>query len=145
MRQKILKELLQNRDSFISGSQLGERLGISRVAIWKHIEALKEEGYDINGVSGRGYQLEDSGIIIPDEIMAGLPQQLIGSQIYYYPRLDSTNEALKRCRKVRYMWLENKKRARDGGVENGNPPPVDYGFPFYCDQLYLYPRRPYYH
>ena len=96
MRQKILKELLQNRDSFISGSQLGERLGISRVAIWKHIEALKEEGYDINGVSGRGYQLEDSGIIIPDEIMAGLPQQLIGSQIYYYPRLDSTNEALKR-------------------------------------------------
>ncbi|HBQ26962.1 MAG TPA: biotin--[acetyl-CoA-carboxylase] ligase [Syntrophomonas sp.] len=96
MRQRILKELIENRDGFISGSQLAERLGISRVAIWKHIEALKEEGYDITGISGRGYQLKDSGIIIPDEIMAGLPQQLIGSQIYYYPRLDSTNEALKR-------------------------------------------------
>lgn len=96
MRQKILKELVQKRDSFISGSQLAESLGISRVAIWKHIEALKEEGYDITGVSGRGYQLNDNGIIIPDEIMSSLPQQLIGNQIYYYPRLDSTNQALKR-------------------------------------------------
>ncbi len=96
MRQKILKELVENRDSFISGSQLAESLGISRVAIWKHIEYLKKEGYDITGVSGRGYQLNNSGIIIPDEIMASLPQQLIGKQIYYYPRLDSTNEALKR-------------------------------------------------
>lgn len=96
MRQKILKELVQNQGSFTSGNQLAESLGISRVAVWKHIEALKEEGYDITGVSGRGYQLENSGIIIPEEIRASLPQQLIGSQIYYYPRLDSTNEALKR-------------------------------------------------
>jgi BirA family biotin operon repressor/biotin-[acetyl-CoA-carboxylase] ligase len=96
MRQKILKELVQNRDSFISGSQLAESLGISRVAVWKHIEALKKEGYDITGVSGRGYQLKDNGIIIPEEIKAGLSQQLIGSQVYYYPYLDSTNEALKR-------------------------------------------------
>ncbi len=96
MRQKILKELIENRDSFISGSQLAESLGISRVAVWKHIETLKEEGYDITGVSGRGYQLKNSGIIIPQEIKTRLPQQLIGHQIYYYPRLDSTNEALKR-------------------------------------------------
>ncbi len=96
MRQKILEELIENRDSFISGSQLAESLGISRVAIWKHIEALKEEGYDITGVSGRGYRLNDNGVIIPDKIRVGLPQQLIGSHIYYYPRLDSTNEALKR-------------------------------------------------
>lgn len=96
MRQKILKELVQNRDSFISGSQLAESLGISRVAVWKHIEALKAEGYDINGVSGRGYRIRDNGVINPEQIIAGLSQQLIGSQIYYYPRLDSTNEALKR-------------------------------------------------
>ncbi|MBP8819327.1 MAG: biotin--[acetyl-CoA-carboxylase] ligase [Syntrophomonadaceae bacterium] len=96
MRQKILRKLVQNQNNFISGSQLAESLGISRVAVWKHIEALKEEGYDITGVSGRGYQIKDSGIIIPDEIRASLPQQLIGSQIYYYPRLDSTNQALKR-------------------------------------------------
>ena len=96
MRQKILKELVKNRDNFASGSQLAESLGISRVAVWKHIEALKKEGYDISGVSGRGYQLNDNGVIIPDEIRIGLSQQLIGSEIHYYPRLDSTNEALKR-------------------------------------------------
>lgn len=99
MRQKILKELIENRDSFVSGNQLAECLGISRVAVWKHIEALKEEGYDIIGVSGRGYQIQDSGIIIPAKIMDRLPQQLIGTQIYYYPGLDSTNEALKRSLK----------------------------------------------
>lgn len=99
MREQILKELLQNRDNFISGSQLARRLGISRVAVWKHIEALKEEGYEITGVSGRGYQLNDKGVIIPEVIKASLGGQLIGREIVYYPQLDSSSEALKRSLK----------------------------------------------
>jgi len=99
MRQKILKELLENRDIYISGSELAGRLGISRVAVWKHIEALKAEGYEINGVSGKGYRLNDKGAIMPETVKAGLAGQLIGREILYYPRLDSSSEALKRSLK----------------------------------------------
>lgn len=106
MRQKILRELIRNRDKFISGSDLAEHLGISRVAVWKHIEALKEEGYEITGVSGKGYQLNDKGVIIPATVKAGLTGQLIGREILYYPRLDSSSEALKRS-------------IRDNAVEEG--------------------------
>jgi BirA family biotin operon repressor/biotin-[acetyl-CoA-carboxylase] ligase len=107
MRQKILQALFDNQDGFVSGGELAERLGISRVAVWKHIEALKAEGYDITGVSGRGYQLSGSGLIIPDAVKANLTTQVVGSQIYYYPSLDSSSEALKRS-------------LRDNGVQEGS-------------------------
>ena len=96
MRQKILKELIENHDHYISGSELAGRLGISRVAVWKHIEALKEEGYGITGVSGKGYRFSDIGVIMPEMVKASLAGQVIGREIIYYPRLDSSNEALKR-------------------------------------------------
>ncbi|MGI5911988.1 MAG: biotin--[acetyl-CoA-carboxylase] ligase [Syntrophomonadaceae bacterium] len=101
MRQKILRELVKNRDTFISGSELASYLGISRVAVWKHIEALKEEGYEIIGVSGKGYHLDNVGVILADDIKTSLKGQLIGQEIIYYPRLDSSSEALKRHLKQR--------------------------------------------
>lgn len=42
---------------FHSGSELGEHLGISRSAIWKHIRRLEEAGIEIYSVKGRGYRI----------------------------------------------------------------------------------------
>lgn len=103
MRDKILTELTKNRDIYTSGTELAGRLGISRVAVWKHIEALKDEGYDITGISGKGYRLNDQGVIIPEMIKPGLAGELIGREIIYYPRLDSSNEELKRILKDRMV------------------------------------------
>ena len=44
MRNKIIKVILNNKDNFISGEDLSNKLGISRTAVWKHIKKLKEEG-----------------------------------------------------------------------------------------------------
>jgi BirA family biotin operon repressor/biotin-[acetyl-CoA-carboxylase] ligase len=103
MREKILTELAKNRDLYISGTELARRLGISRVAVWKHIEALKNEGYDITGKSGKGYRLSHQGVIIPEMIKSELAGELIGREIIYYPRLDSSSEALKRSLKDRIV------------------------------------------
>ena len=51
MREKIIRAILDSGDSFISGEQLSKALGISRTAIWKHINALREEGYNIESVN----------------------------------------------------------------------------------------------
>lgn len=99
-RDRVLAELAAHQGEYISGQELAARLNISRVAVWKHIEALKEQGYDIAAVSGRGYQLASrGGVIQPEAVRARLVSTLVGSEIIYLPRVDSTNEALKRKRK----------------------------------------------
>ncbi|WP_286240398.1 bifunctional biotin--[acetyl-CoA-carboxylase] ligase/biotin operon repressor BirA [Neptuniibacter halophilus] len=42
---------------FHSGRELGEALGISRSAIWKHMRRLEEDGLEIYSVKGRGYRV----------------------------------------------------------------------------------------
>ena len=56
-RSRLLR-LLEHSSAPLSGTELGERLGISRVAVWKHIRQLIDEGYTIESGS-RGYRLLD--------------------------------------------------------------------------------------
>ena len=44
---KILKFFKKYKDSHVSGEELSETLGVSRTAVWKHIEKLRDEGYEI--------------------------------------------------------------------------------------------------
>ena len=45
MKGRILELLRNAGDSYISGEEIAQRLGVSRTAVWKHIQALKEDGY----------------------------------------------------------------------------------------------------
>ncbi|WKK92925.1 biotin operon repressor [Clostridioides difficile] len=54
MRDKIIEIILNNKSEFISGEELSKQLGVSRAAIWKHMKALKEEGYNIESVNKKG-------------------------------------------------------------------------------------------
>lgn len=56
MKSKIL-ELLKNTNGYISGQKLCENLGVSRTAIWKMINQLKEEGYVIDSINNKGYKI----------------------------------------------------------------------------------------
>lgn len=53
----ILRELLIYEGDYISGSALAKKLGISRVAIWQHMENLRAQGYIFEAVRARGYRL----------------------------------------------------------------------------------------
>ena len=55
-RNKILAMLAPG--DFVSGEQMGQALGVSRVAVAKHITRLIELGLDIQRVTGRGYRLQ---------------------------------------------------------------------------------------
>ncbi|MEN6462145.1 MAG: biotin--[acetyl-CoA-carboxylase] ligase [Syntrophomonas sp.] len=100
MRERILEELYKHRDDFISGSQLASQLGISRVAVWKHIDALKDEGLEIEGISGKGYHLINAyNLVLPDEFSKQINTRFAGKVVRYYPQIDSTNEMAKRIYK----------------------------------------------
>ena len=51
IKSNILKELEKNKDKLISGSKLAKNLNVSRTSIWKYIEELREEGYEIKSHS----------------------------------------------------------------------------------------------
>ncbi|MBR2577205.1 MAG: biotin operon repressor, partial [Firmicutes bacterium] len=47
----------KNRGEVLSGEEIADRLGVSRTAVWKAIRNLQQEGYRIEGVTGKGYCL----------------------------------------------------------------------------------------
>ena len=55
MKSQLLK-ILKVNTNFISGEALSKQLGVSRVAIWKHIQKLQTCGYDIHS-GPKGYRL----------------------------------------------------------------------------------------
>ncbi|MCL0065695.1 biotin--[acetyl-CoA-carboxylase] ligase [Dehalococcoidia bacterium] len=92
MKETILHTLRQGGP--VSGEELGQAMGISRTAVWKHITALRNDGYRIESSPGKGYWLviaPDS--LLPEEIKSGLNTSLLGRQIAYHRELTSTQDA----------------------------------------------------
>jgi BirA family transcriptional regulator, biotin operon repressor / biotin---[acetyl-CoA-carboxylase] ligase len=102
MRNSILELLYREKEGTVSGVTLSAVTGISRVAVWKHINALKKDGFAI--ASGpRGYHLTDpDDLLLPfcfngsflenpsgaaDVPVSGIP---LKDRIFYYPQVDTT-------------------------------------------------------
>lgn len=92
MKQRVLRKLKQHSSGFVSGEEMCRQMGVSRTAIWKHINSLRGDGYIINSQSNLGYSLQ--GVpdkLYPAEIREGLTTTSLGREIYYYDILKSTN------------------------------------------------------
>ena len=90
MSKDILKYLREKE--YISGEVVAQRLGISRVAVWKQIQKLKNMGYKITSDQNLGYCLVSRpDLLLPQEIQRGLSTNYISKEIYYFPELKSTN------------------------------------------------------
>jgi len=97
MRKTIVEMLKSAGENFISGESIAGKLGISRTAVWKHIQILREHGYEIISRERRGYKLKDApDLLLPSEIQIGLDTQIIGKEMDYYPSVDSTNRVAKK-------------------------------------------------
>lgn len=77
--------------AFHSGEQLGENLGMSRAAINKHIQTLRDWGVDVFTVPGKGYSLPEP-IQLLDE--AFIRDQITEGRLTVLPVIDSTNQYL---------------------------------------------------
>lgn len=89
----ILSFLSEGGGDYTSGEALSSKLGLSRTAVWKHVEALRAKGYRIEAVSARGYRL----VAVPDrltslEVGPLLDTHDLGRTIHHHESLASTNE-----------------------------------------------------
>ena len=89
---KELLSLLRQTDGYLSGQELCDRFGVSRTAVWKAVNQLKEMGYVIEAVPNKGYHLVSSPDVMNAEELQSLVQTAwAGQQIKYFDRVDSTN------------------------------------------------------
>ena len=94
---KILEILRENKDNFISGEFLSKKLKVSRTAIWKGVNSLKEKGYQIEGINNKGYKLIDDNknILSEYEIKKYIIGKELGKNIFCFEKINSTNTYIK--------------------------------------------------
>lgn len=96
MKEKIFDILRSSNDVFISGQSISSKLGITRAAVWKYINKLKEEGYKIESVSKKGYRLiECPDLLTYMEIKDALNTKYVGRNLIHLDSIGSTNDLAK--------------------------------------------------
>lgn len=95
MKAEILK-MLRETEGYLSGQELCDRFQVSRTAVWKVINQLKEEGYGIEAVRNKGYSIvEYPDLVTEEEIASHLTTKWAGQSLKYYDVTDSTNTRAK--------------------------------------------------
>jgi len=89
---QILNYLYKQRETHVSGQAIADELGVTRAAVWKAVESLRADGYDVESLKARGYRLTG----LPDllgvrEITLGLDTRFIGRELHALKEVDSTN------------------------------------------------------
>jgi BirA family biotin operon repressor/biotin-[acetyl-CoA-carboxylase] ligase len=91
IKQEILKAFYAHPNEFVSGEYLSQVCNCTRTAVWKHIEELRQEGYQFEALRKAGYRLVSSpDILSAEEIKAGLTTKKIGQTVYAYDTVAST-------------------------------------------------------
>lgn len=97
MKTSILK-ILRNAQGYVSGQDICSRLGVSRTAVWKVINQLKEEGYEFDAVSNKGYRIiKYPDILTEAETESRLTAADIVKKFVYFDETDSTNNRAKQA------------------------------------------------
>ncbi len=97
MRDSILEFFKKNEGKFVSGQEIADASGVSRTAIWKHIQTLRTRGYKIESYTKKGYRLLDSpDLLSPLEMENLIQTHYMGSTYRYMERVDSTNAVAKK-------------------------------------------------
>lgn len=95
-RDSVLKILEENKGDFVSSRVLTAETGVSRNAVWKAVNDLKNSGYQIESVTNKGYKLEEcSDIISLQAIEKYLKNKKLLDKISIFDELESTNMTAK--------------------------------------------------
>lgn len=91
MKEEILR-LLRSADGYISGQELCNRFGVSRTAVLKAINQLKEAGYEIEAQQNKGYRLMAAPDLMTEaEIKSLMHTEWVAKEVLYFDTIDSTN------------------------------------------------------
>src|SRR5207302_5207316 len=83
----LLRLLSENATIAISGARIAREIGVSRSAVWRWVERLREHGVKVRGRAATGYFLEKvPDILTADELKKRLKGSLFGKRIYTFSR-----------------------------------------------------------
>src|SRR5699024_12241295 len=92
-RQKLIDLLSDAGTNYISGQYLSDTLNISRSAVWKHMNVLKEDGYEIEAKAKKGYRiLQFPNKVSENTISWGLRTKWLGKKIIYKTSMPTTQD-----------------------------------------------------
>ena len=95
MKEKILK-CLREAEDYVSGQELCQMFDVSRTAIWKVMNQLKEEGYVIDAVKNKGYRLvQTPDLVTAEEVESLLETSWAARPVVYEEEQASTNQTAK--------------------------------------------------
>ncbi len=95
LKNLILEKLKQHKE-YISGEELSELFNVSRTAIWKHINELRKEGYNIVSSTKKGYSLVEPPDLLDSRELQIPTGQIIGHELVRFSEIDSTNNYAKK-------------------------------------------------
>lgn len=96
-RDRVLQILYRKNGECVSSSEITGELGITRSAVFKIINELKKQGFDIESIHHRGYRLgNEKDIISPEIINEIIEKEGKNRRIQYFERVDSTNTFAKK-------------------------------------------------
>lgn len=115
----ILKALLQSPTKFVSGNDLAESLGISRVGVWARLEKLREEGFKVEAIRHRGYRLLEEPEQLNERLIHSYLELLDSEKnIVFVEETDSTNSQAEReiaaGRKTPFIVITRRQSAGRG-------------------------------
>ena len=94
MTKEDVLALLEKSDAPVSGEQMCRALGMTRAGVWKAIEALRADGYEIEAATRRGYLLRTRPLqkeLLEEKLAGAFPSD----RLIVLPEVDSTNNYLK--------------------------------------------------
>lgn len=93
IRKQLLKIFSEQDGQFVSGQLICEKLGCSRTAVWKHIEELRKDGFELEAVKRKGYRIvKKPDKISGNEIQLGLQTKFLGREVHYEESVASTQK-----------------------------------------------------
>lgn len=87
---QVLALLAKAPGHYFSGQEIADSLGVTRASVWKAIKLLRQEGYDIDAATNRGYAVGTGTDVLTSEAVSGLIPDL-PYKIEVYESLASTN------------------------------------------------------
>lgn len=91
-KEKLLALLEDSKGTFFSGEEIARTLQVSRAAVWKAVNALREDGYIVDAATNKGYRLSpDSDILSPQGIRRFLRPEYRDLDLTVLPTAPSTN------------------------------------------------------
>ena len=131
-KEKLLALFEENKGTYFSGEEIAERLSLSRTAVWKAVNSLRGEGYEIDAVQNKGYCLSvGTDILSAQGIRKYLEPVCASMELEVLPVAGSTNALLKERAgagaKDGYVLLANSQTAGRGRLGRSFYSPGDTG------------------